>query len=154
MEAASPKRSYTEEQKAEALRLYREVGAAEASRQCGVNSATLRVWAHRAGLAGHVPPSEQTKAATDAARRSWAQRRLELAEETGAAAADLLARIRKAKRATDVRALADAYKNLVVQGQLLDGAVTERVEVSENERIDRVRAMRDEVAARRAARTG
>ena len=99
-----------------------------------------------------MPPSEQTKAATDAARLSWAQRRIELANEIGAVAADLLGRIRAAKKATDVRALATAYAALVEKGQLLDGAVTARVEVAEGERRERVQVLRDQVAERRAAK--
>ena len=145
---------YTPEQRADALRLYREIGPAKASRECGIPAATIRSWAHRNGIATTVPASEQTKAATDAARRSWAQRRHELAEKTGAAADDLLERIRTTRNPSHVRALAQAFAVTVEKGQLLDGSPSERVEVSESERIDRVRAMRDEVAARRAARTG
>ena len=89
------------------------------------------------------PASEQTRAATDAARRSWAQRRIELASETGAVAADLLERIRGARKATDVRALATGFAALVEKGQLLDGAPSERVEVSEVERRERVLALRE-----------
>lgn len=83
-----------------------------------------------------------------------AQRRLELAGKTGAAAADLLERIRAARKPTDVRALATAYATLVEKGQLLDGAVTARVEVSEGDRLERVKAIRDDLAMRREAKTG
>lgn len=145
---------YPAEQRKEALRLHREVGPAKASRECGIPAATIRSWAYREGVSTTVPPSEQTRAATDAARRSWAQRRLELSEQTGAAAADLLERIRRAKRATDVRALATAYAALVEKGQLLDGSVTSRVEVEGGDRLERVKAIRDDLAMRREAKTG
>lgn len=151
---AARKPPYTDEQREEALRLYADHGPGEASRRCNIPSATIRSWAHRAGLSHSGPVSEQTKAATDAARLSWAQRRFELARETGAAAADLLERIRAARKSTDVRALATAYAALVEKGQLLDGAVTQRVEVAEGERVERVKALRDQLAERRAARTG
>lgn len=39
-----------------ALELYQEVGPAEAARQLGLRSGTIRVWAHRAGISSpHVP---------------------------------------------------------------------------------------------------
>ncbi len=137
---AARKPLYTAEQREEALRLYREVGAAEASRECGINAATIRSWAHRDGIATTVSPSEQTKAATDAARRSWTQRRQELSEATGAAAADLLQRIGATKKPTDVRAL--------------DGSPSSRVEVSGEDRLERVKQLRDDLAMRREAKTG
>lgn len=152
--AASPKRSYSPEQREEALRLYRELGAAEAARRCDLPAATIRSWAHRNGIATTVPPSEQTRAATDAARLSWAQRRHALAESTGAAAADLLERIRAAKKPADVRALSLAYAALIEKGQLLDGSVTSRVEVEGGDRLERVKAIRDDLATRREAKTG
>ena len=151
---AARKPLYTAEQRAEALRLYRELGAAEAARQCGINAATTRSWAHRDGIATTVAPSEQTKAATDAARRSWTQRRQELSEATGAAAADLLERIGATKKPTDVRALATAFSDLVEKGQLLDGSPSSRVEVSGEDRLERVKRLRDDLAMRRAAKSG
>ncbi len=148
---ASP---HTDQQRKDALRLYVELGPAEAGRRCEIPAATIRSWAHRAGVSANVPPSEQTRAATDAARLSWAQRRAELSRETGAVAAELPERIRTATKASDVRALATGYSVLVEKGQLLDGAVTDRVEISEGERRERVKAMRDELAARRDAKAG
>ena len=73
----------------EALELYREVGPAKAARQLGLESGTIRAWAHRAGITstrvayewaedGRTWPA--TMAAQDAARLR-AQRR-ELAELT------------------------------------------------------------------------
>lgn len=76
MDATAQSRSYTDDQRAEALRLYRDVGAAEAGRRCEIPSATIRSWARRGGVSPERPASEQTRAATDAARRSWAQRRI------------------------------------------------------------------------------
>jgi transposase-like protein len=151
---ASPQRTYTPEQREEALRLVAEHGPAEASRRLTIPAGTVRSWAWRYGVATPVPESERTRAATDAAKLSWAQRRLELAKETGAVAADLLERIREATKAADVRSLASGFGVLVEKAQLLDGAVTERVEISDGERRERVAAMRDEIAARRSAKSG
>ena len=60
--------------------------------------------------------------------------------------------MRDATKAADVRSLATAFAVVVEKAQLLDGAATERVEISESERRERVLALRDEVAARRAAK--
>ena len=151
---AARKPPYTSEQRDEALRLHREKGPAKASQETGIPSATIRSWAHRSGVATTVPPSEQTKAATDAARLSRAQRRAKLAEDTGAVAAELLERIRGTRKATDVRALANGFGERVAKAQLLDGGPSERVEVSEGERREQVTKLRDEIAARREAKTG
>jgi len=145
---ASPQRTYTPEQREEALRLIAEVGPAEASRRLEIPAGTIRSWAWRHGVATPVPESERTRAATDAAKLSWAQRRLELGRETGAVASELLDRIREATKAADVRSLATAFGVVVEKAQLLDGAATERVEISESERRERVLALRDELAAR------
>lgn len=58
------------------------------------------------------------------------------------------------KKATDVRALATGFAALVEKDQLLDGAVTARVEEAEGERHERVQELRDQLAERRAARRG
>jgi hypothetical protein len=151
---ASTQRIYTPEQREDALRLIADVGPAEASRRLEIPAGTTRSWAWRHGVATPVPESERTRAATDAAKLSWAQRRLELARETGAVASELLERMRDATKAADVRSLATAFGVVVEKAQLLDGAATERVEISEADRRERVAALRDEVAARRSARDG
>jgi len=151
MDADAPNR-YTPEQRAEALRLIASVGPAEASRRLEIPAGTTRSWAWRHGVATPVPESERTRAATDAAKLSWAQRRLELGRETGRVASELLERMRDATKAADVRSLATAFAVVVEKAQLLDGAATERVEISEADRRERVAALRDEVAARRAAK--
>ncbi len=64
MNGDAARKPYTDEQRQEALRPYVQHGPGEASRQCGISSATIRSWAHRAGLSHQVPMSEKTKAAT------------------------------------------------------------------------------------------
>ncbi len=58
--------TYTPEQKAEALRLYAEVGPSEAARQTGIPKSTVESWARRTGA--RTVATEQTRAATEAVR--------------------------------------------------------------------------------------
>lgn len=147
-------RAYTDEEKQEALELYRQHGPADASRRTGIKSATIRSWAHRNGEAGSEG-AEQTRAATETARLSWAQRRAELTDETGAVAAAILDRIKVSRRSSDARALAQAFSVLIDRAQLLDGGATSRVEVSDPEDLAaRVRGLRDDLAARREKAAG
>ena len=71
------RRTYTPEQKAEALALYVEHGPAEASRRCDIPAATIRQWGKRAGKTS--PRAEQAVAGAEAARKTWAQRKGEVA---------------------------------------------------------------------------
>jgi transposase-like protein len=73
------KRSYTDEQRATALALYRERGPAEASRRCGVPSATISKWAQRAGAVTET--RQKVKAAVEAARLSREQKMEHLVDE-------------------------------------------------------------------------
>ncbi len=65
-----------------ALELYQEVGPAEAARQTGIRSGTIRVWAHRAGISSPHTPYEwardvKTWPATMAAQHFAERRRSE-----------------------------------------------------------------------------
>src|SRR5437773_8581297 len=66
-------RSYTSEQRVEALRLYREVGPAEAGRRLDIPPGTVRKWAQRAGAS--APRAARIAAAVKAAQLSRDQRR-------------------------------------------------------------------------------
>lgn len=142
------RRSYGESERAEALRLYREHGPAEAARKTGIPSNTIRSWALRAGEG--LSRQDTARANVAAARLTWAQRRAEVAVRSGEMAAGLLERAEGAKP-RDARDLMASFKIALDAAQLLDGAATERVEISASERVERVQAMRDEVAARRQA---
>ncbi len=147
-------RAYTDEEKKEALALRRTHGPAEASRRTGIKCATIRSWAHRSAEDASEG-AEQTRAATEAARLSWAQRRAELTDETGAVAAAILDRIKVSRRSSDARALSQAFSVLIDRAQLLDGGATSRVEVSDPEDLAaRVRGLRDDLAARREKAAG
>ena len=70
--------------RAEALALYEAVGPAEAARRLGLKAATVRSWAHRAGLTSNLVfydqpwalEAEKTWEATCAAREAAELRRL------------------------------------------------------------------------------
>jgi len=57
------KRSYSEEQKAEALAAYAEVGSQEAARRLHIPSQTIASWARRAGIQSNA--SDKTRAAVE-----------------------------------------------------------------------------------------
>jgi transposase-like protein len=73
------RRTYTDEQKAEALALYVEHGAAEAARQCGVAKGTIQSWASRAGVATHA--TENLLLATEQKLADMAKRKAQLASD-------------------------------------------------------------------------
>lgn len=140
-------RTYPAAEREEALRLYAELGPAEAARQTGIPAGTVRSWAARSGATGER--TEQATAAVEAARLTWAQRRAEIRTRAGEAAAGFLERAVEAKGTRDVRNLMGGFAVAVDKAQLLDGEATERVEVSEDERRQRVAKLRDDLAARR-----
>lgn len=69
--------SYTDEQRAEALDLYQQLGPSEAARRAGVPKGTISSWVRRAGLKTSVP--ENLRAATEVGRLTLEQRRQKLA---------------------------------------------------------------------------
>ena len=79
-----PPTGYPEDVRAEALALYEAVGPAEAARRLGLKAATVRSWAHRAGLTSNLVfydqpwalEAELTWEATCAAREAAEYRRL------------------------------------------------------------------------------
>lgn len=60
------RRVYTDEEKAEALRIYEAEGLAAAARFAGVSKTSIRRWAEAAGIV--TEPSQKTEAATEAAK--------------------------------------------------------------------------------------
>ena len=145
------RRTYTPEQKAEALGLYVEHGPAEAERRCGIPSTTIRKWAQRAGKTS--PRADHARAATEAAQKSWAQRKSEVALLAGEEAEAIVRRMLTTTGAQQKAYLARAFALVVDKTQLLEGGATGRVEVSSaEEREQRVRELRDEIAARREAK--
>src|SRR4051794_39354750 len=64
---------HSDEQKAQALAIYRDHGPAEAARQTGINKGTIGWWAHRAGLKS--VGAARTRAATESAQAVAAKKR-------------------------------------------------------------------------------
>lgn len=144
----TPRRTYTQAERAHALELYVEHGPAEASRRSGIPSGTIRQWALREGLV--KARAEGVRANVDAMRLTWAQRRGEICVRAGEVAANLLERADGSERSRDASDFMRGFAVAVDKAQLLDGAPTERV-ASQVERVEKVKQMRDELAARRAA---
>lgn len=72
-----PRKSYTAEQRAEAVDLYREHGAAEAARLTGITAGSIRSWASRLGVA--TERREELEAGVAVASVTMEHRRLALA---------------------------------------------------------------------------
>lgn len=139
---------YTPEQRAGALELYAEHGPAEASRRSGVPSATIRQWAHRAGITGKR--AETTAAATRAARVSWAERRARIADSAGAAAETFLDRALNSGAKT-ARLWVGSFAACVDRAALLSGDATSRTEnVTDADLRERARQLREQIASREA----
>lgn len=85
-------REYTASEKEHALRLYLEVGLAEAWRQTGIPKPTIASWARRSGLP-HTDAAAKTREATLAAAARADQLRAELRLKLLEKANDLLDRM-------------------------------------------------------------
>lgn len=82
---------YDETQKAEALRLYQELGTTEASAQTGIPKGTIATWANRAGLKTDRTP--KMAAAIEASKIDAAKLRAEFSGKSIALADRLLTMI-------------------------------------------------------------
>ena len=153
------RRSYSEEERETALRLFVEVGPAEAGRRLGIPNKTVGTWARRAGLKVDLEKTaSDTSAGTKAAALAWARRRPGMRDASGQAAEEFLIKARASTKGGEARAFATAFAICLDKAELLDGRATERVDVSESEARERVRQLRDELlrdelAAKRKART-
>jgi transposase-like protein len=136
------KRTYTDEQRREALKLYAEVGASEAARQLHMPSPTITSWAKRAGVQSDAP--NRTKAAVAQAKLTNEQRREQIVTKLYERADRILDRMieaqvdYKGQQAREVHfaeAQADALNNfgktvkeLLDKAELLSGQATTRTE--------------------------
>lgn len=141
------RRTYTPEQREEALRLYMEHGPAEVERRTGIRCGTVSQWARRAGKTG--PRANCAAAGAAATRLSWAQRKSEVALLAGEEAEKIVRQMLGTENARQKADLARAFAVMVDKTQLLDGGATGRVEFSESEVRAGVQRIRDELAARR-----
>lgn len=121
------RRTWTDQQKTQALDLYVDHGAAHAEARTGIPAATIRSWAHRNGLAARC--NENRRAQVEATKLAWAERRGVMVEEIGAAAHMALAQTVAALeigRGRDAKDLATTMAILVDKAQLLAGDPTVR----------------------------
>jgi len=118
---------YDQDTRAEAVRLYVEVGAAEASRRTDVPARTIRRWASEAALS-----QARDKTLEDAGARlrvQMTEQRLELHARLGDEALNLLDRLSADDTAAkDVRDLAISFGILFDKLRLESGEATSRVE--------------------------
>src|SRR3954452_9402014 len=103
------RRKYTAAERERALGLYMEVGPAEAGRETGIPSATIRKWAQRAGASVKDERERSVMAAVEGARLSWAQRRAEIAQRAGEAAALFLERAIEANPRAGLETILGAF---------------------------------------------
>lgn len=133
--AITTRRSYSDDQRAEALRLYVEVGPAEAGRLLSIPAATVRKWAERSDLTLKDERGRSVAAAVEGARLTWAQRRADVAQRAGDAAAIFLERALEAgpRGAAD---LMRAFKIALDSAQLLSGGAMNQAEVIDQQKVD------------------
>lgn len=148
---------YTADQRAEALHLYQEHGAVDASTRTGIPRRTISRWATRAGVVPQVN-REKTEAARAVAAEKvatvWADFRSREATASGATAAAIRAVIRyqlqeHPENGRNLQSLAIAYGIMIDKAELLSGQATARIEVWAESELDRdLRALIDEMEAR------
>lgn len=135
------RRTYTDAEKAEALALYAEVGAAEAARQTGINRGTIVSWASRNGVAADATPNLLKATEVAAARRTF------VATEFRARMVETLAKVAEKAAAVELERLAGSKATLhevvgartraIHDLQLLAGEPTDRSERVTVDSIDR-----------------
>ena len=97
----------------------------------------------------------KTRAATEAARLRWEERRLELAHRVGEQAEEALRRTAKeikSGKAADAKNMATTLAILIDKAQLLTGSTTNRHEYASREDLERRARELDELARRRDER--
>lgn len=136
---------YTDAEKAEALKLYLEVGPAEAGRRLDIPLQTVTNWAARYGVQAQLDGAR-----AEAVRRGklkWEERRIALAEKIGETAERALEETNAALDAgvaRDARDFMSTVATAVDKAQLLTGGPTERVGIEEKfaDREDEIQAAR------------
>lgn len=161
-----PRRSYTDDQRAEALALYVEHGPSETARQTGIPKATVAAWARR-GSVHTEHTSEKTQAATEQAAANARAKREQLKRDLLDKAVDLLARMDQPHQefvgvkgneviydrapAVAVKAYATSVGILIDKLRLEEGTATSREEHVNVSEVDREL---ERLAAELRSRTG
>ncbi|MBA3261438.1 MAG: hypothetical protein H0T69_02960 [Thermoleophilaceae bacterium] len=149
MAADGQPRTYTAAEREEALRLYLDMGPAEAGRRLSIRPGTIRQWAFKAGLTDKRHATARAGAA--AARLTWAQRRADVARRAGDAAALFVEDAIASDKARDRRDLMASFKMAAEGAQLLSPAAGRP---AGERRVAWTRRGRRHVRARRAVSDG
>lgn len=152
------KRTYTEEQRAEALTLYVREGVGAASRTLGIPQGTIASWAARTPSV-HTATAQKrasTAAMLEERRQAWETRRLDLQEQFAAAADVALAGFFDSFEAGAFRDAKDAMTSAAIatdKANLLAGGSTSRVaiEVESHEAVKQAKARVMELMPNRLA---
>jgi transposase-like protein len=120
------RREYTAEEKAEALRLYVEVGLCQSAKLTGIPKSTIRDWAKAAGV--QTDGDTKTAAAIEAAKARAERARAERNALFPEVALELLKRIRETDSPSGCKDLATAAAILTDKDQLVSGKATGREE--------------------------
>ena len=127
------KTTYTPEQRNEALRLYAEVGKAEAHRITGIPAGTIASWAARHQVT--APDADAHARAIAATKASVAERKAELAEQMLDDARTVLAQLHQPVVERVVKVISDG-KDLGSHAEIVDVHL-ERPSPADQERIAR-----------------
>ncbi len=128
------RRSYTPDEKADALAAYVEHGPREAAAITGIPSSTIQSWAKAAGL--RTKRNERTAAAVDAIKLSAEERKARLADDL-LRIAEMAVGLEVAKMpAADLRDIVGARTRAIHDAQLLTGNATSRTEVNHVDAVD------------------
>jgi transposase-like protein len=152
------KRTYTDEQKTEALELYREHGPAEAARRTSIPTKTIASWASRSKTRMDSEAPQRLQIAAAVASLVAAEKRAKIADAMWDKLAESLDRLGKDSTANAQEARVITV--LAEKAQLLTGGATTRVEVGDvatpDGRLATVHNLRDAVQRRgeRAEDTG
>lgn len=143
------RRSYTPDEKADALAAYVEHGPQEAATVTGIPKSTIASWARRAGV--HTRSIENAAARVKAQHVAWEERRLRLAHDIGQTAEMALEVTRLNIAAGMVRDAKDAATTMAIlvdKAQLLTGSATARTEVVAVDAVDaEIAALTEALAA-------
>ena len=130
---------YTAHQRQHATTLYTEVGTAEASRQTGIPTRTIKDWANKDGIVAQADTQkthEMRAVNAERVQRAWGDFREEQAMNAGATAANLMGKARNAEKSRDAKDWAIAYGIFIDKAELLSGRATSRIETWAESEVD------------------
>ena len=135
--------NYTEEDRANAVAVWKEHGTAEAERRTGITGRTITRWAKAAGEMSQDMTQKTSTARAHAAEKvalQWGDYRSGEAAQAGAAAAHIRRQVIEASDEGNhllLRARSISYGILIDKAELLSGNATERIEGWAESELDR-----------------